>query len=268
MWLKNMNNEQSSQRIMSDVYGVYWRNEKTHGPSEARTSLLKRVMQSAVKLEESDWILDLGSGRQILERQIERDWADKIRAKIATIDIAELRKKQLLMRDDGKTHHARGDGASLPYKDASFAMAVSSMGLELMPTGAIAELARVLKPNGKALLNVLDPSISTNRRDLIAQPRRRTTDSDRRSQNFWSHYAREGNIFNKGESAIRSVMEEYGLNIDRIETREERDTAWIEIDATRNRLPSTFTTTEGFVNGLKAVDFVGAGQPIFLRDIS
>lgn len=233
-----MKNEKPSQQLMNEVYGVYWKTEKTHGPAHARNSLSKRAMADLLNLEPTEWVLDLGAGRQALERQWS-NWQQNIQAQVATVDIAEIKRRQLLKGTSAKIHHVRGDGAQLPYQDGTFSVAVSSMGLELMPNQSIAELARVVKPDGKVFLNVLDPSVSARKRDLVAEPRRnrRTSESDKRAQEFWNYYARGENVFNKGEDAIRQVMGEFGLGIDRIETIETHGTAWIEIDATRNPIP-------------------------------
>lgn len=259
----------TSQQLMSHVYDIYWRNEKTHGPADARTSLLRRARPALKELAATEWALDLGAGRQVVEKQMLSNKNHGIKANIATIDIASLTRKQLLRRNAGNVHHARGDGTNLPYPDASFSVVISSMGLELMPFDAISELARVMRPDGKAFLNVLDPSVSSSKRDLVAMPKRnrRTTESDRRAQDFWDHYARPDNVFNKGEAAIRLALAEHGLNTERIETIEGRGSAWIEIEATRSRIPFIHQTLETFVRGMETIDTLTAGQPLYLCQI-
>lgn len=251
----------TGEQLVTDVYSRYWRQEKVHGPDEARTSLTRRLKPELLKLGPKDLVLDLGAGRQAMERQIMRNWRKFLQCGFVTFDIAQLKKSQLLDRDNVSA--VRGSGALLPFKDGSFSVAFSSMGLELMPTEAIPEVSRVLKPGGKAHLNVLHPSVSSWKRDDLLKPNQRTRKNDQSYADFWSHYAREDNVFGKGEQAIEGVMEEFGFALDRIETVRSYNTSWIEIDATRNEIPYG-NSVSGFVDGIEAIDALQINEPFFL----
>lgn len=252
---------QTSQNLMDEVYSLYWKQEKVHGPEEARVSLTRRFKSCLLNLEGNEWVLDLGAGRQAMERQWMRNWRNKIECNIATVDISSIRKRQLLQRSN--IHHSRADGARLPYKDGSFSAAISSMGLELMPTEAIPELARVLKPGGKAFINVLHPSISTGKAVSLSECHKRKGKTDNKYDKFWEYYAREDNVFGKGKNNIQKVLEEFGFGIDRIETVSSYLTAWIEIDITRNEI-SYGQNTKEFIDGIAEIDTLELNMPFYL----
>lgn len=258
---KSMNKEQAGEQLVTNVYSSYWQREKVHGPDEARTSLARRMRPEFVKLGPSDFVLDLGAGRQAMERQILRNWRKQINCTFVTFDIAEIKASQLLRRSS--VMPVRGSGAHLPFRDGVFSAAMSSMGLELMPTGAIPELARVLKPGASTHLNVLHPSISSWKRDDLLKPAQHARKNDKMYADFWSHYAREDNVFGKGEANIEDVLQEFGFEVNRIDTVRSHNTSWIEIDATRNDMPYGGGVSE-FVNAVTDIDTLRVNEPFFL----
>lgn len=256
-----MSKEHTGEQLVTNVYSRYWQREKVHGPDEARTSLARRMRPEVIKLGPEDYVLDLGAGRQAMERQLLRNWRRQISCNFVTFDIAELRNSQLLGRSN--VAPVRGSGAHLPFKDGVFSAAMSSMGLELMPTGAIPELARVLKAGASAHLNVLHPSISSWKRDDLLKPHQHLKRNDQMYRDFWSHYAREDNVFGKGDAAIEDVLEEFGFDVSRIDTVRSHNTSWIEIDAIRNGMPYGGTVSE-FANTVSAIDVLQINEPFYL----
>ncbi len=247
--------------MVTTVYSNYWQREKVHGPDEARTSLARRVRPVLTALETTDFVLDLGAGRQAMERQIMRNWRKQIDCNFVTFDIAELKASQLLRRSS--VMPIRGSGAHLPFRNGVFSAAISSMGLELMPTEAIPELARVLKSGASAHLNVLHPSISSWKRDDLLKPTQYARKNDKMYSDFWGHYARENNVFGKGDAIIEDVLQEFGFDIERIETVRSHNTSWIEIDATRNDILYGGGVSE-FVSNIDGIDALQVNEPFFL----
>lgn len=256
-----MNKEYSSEQLVNEVYSRYWQHEKVHGPDRARTSLARRVKPELMSLGANDFVLDLGAGRQAMERQIMRNWRKMLACNFVTFDIAQIKASQLLKRSN--VVPVRGSGAYLPFKDGVFSTAMSSMGLELMPTEAISELARVLKPEAKAFLNVLHPSVSSWKRDDLLKPTQHAGKNDKMYTDFWSHYARENNVFGKGEASIEDVMQEFGFEVNRIETVRSHNTSWIEIDATRNDVLYGGKMRD-FANNIDEIDALRVNEPLFL----
>lgn len=126
-------------------------------------------------------ILDIGSGPGLLLRDI----GDAVGANglAAGIDISES--MTAIARhhcgDMGNVELATGDAATLPWPDAAFSGAVSTQVYEYVPDlgRAFAELRRVLKPGGRAVVMATDGASilfgpagdETYRRILEAWPR-------------------------------------------------------------------------------------------------
>lgn len=235
------------QNLMGDIYTAHYVDNTTHGPEESRFALRTRALESITALGPDGWMLDLGSGRQIVERDLLSDYRGQVDCKIATIDIANIRRRKLLAGQSVGVHHIRGDGAQMPFADDKFDVVVSQMGLELMPEEAIGEMYRVMKPGGKAFINVLHSSIVEWKTQSLKEKRRKA--APQQAQQFWDYYAREGNLFNRDPESIQEALGQYGFITKTIREVDNDHTAWIEIDLVKPtelyKVPEWYKSLQG-----------------------
>ena len=219
-------------KVMDDMYSNYYQRYTHHGPQESRDVLARRAKNDFIAMQPGEWALDLGAGRQLLSRQMVHDSKREFKGKIATLDIADLAQHQLLARGSKRISHVRANGAVLPFPDDAFNIAFSHMGLELMPEKTIAELARVLKPEGRAFINVLDASIIEEKKSEEVKKRRRRFNREDNNKKYWAYYGREGNIFLRPLPEIKSILEGNGFEVKTMkEVESRRDPySWVEID--------------------------------------
>lgn len=219
-------------KVMADTYSNYYYRYTHHGPQESRDKLDRRAKESFIAMQPGEWALDLGAGRQLQARQLVKKWGKQSWGKIVTVDIANLASHQLLAEGSKRITHMRANGATLPFPDNTFSIAFSHMGLELMPEETIAELARVLKPEGRAFINVLDPSIVVEKKGEEPKKRRRRRTREDNDKKYWEYYGREGNIFLRSLPEIQTILEGYGFKVETMREVESRYTpsSWVEID--------------------------------------
>jgi arsenite methyltransferase len=109
-----------------------------------------------LSLEPGDAVLDIGSGPGLLTREL----ADTVgpTGRICGLDLAEpmLEMGRRRCADRPWVSFEQGDAAALPQEDDSFDAVVTTQVYEYVPDipGALAEVARVLRPGGR--LAVLD----------------------------------------------------------------------------------------------------------------
>ena len=211
--------------VVARFYSRMYQREKSDSPDQSRVQLAKRIMPYMQQLGNDDYVLGLGSGTQLFEKQYLTTYTTN--AKIVTLDIAEIERRRLLAIKYG-VEHVVGDGSKLPFADNVFSFAVSNMALDFMPENAISELHRVLKPNAHALVGLHhpvlipddleklleDPVIKQNVRDVL---------------NFWK-YLKDNNILFTNPNEIRNRFEKHGFIVKRVrETHDEHD-KWWEVD--------------------------------------
>jgi ubiquinone/menaquinone biosynthesis C-methylase UbiE len=139
-------------------YTNFYKDHTDDSPEGSRLSLIKRARPLIETLEEGEWVLDVGAGRQILEKEYLQNYPAP-KAKILTFDIADLKSEQLLAEDKENVFHIRGNGARLPFPDESISLAISNMAFDFMPKKARSELFRVTKPGASILFNLHHSSL-------------------------------------------------------------------------------------------------------------
>lgn len=224
-----------------DFYSNQYENSKSDSPDRARASLLRRVHPIILGLNEDDVVLDLGAGRQILERQYLNSYCKSRhqpipQAQIITLDIAELKKKQLLARNNKNIDHVRADGANLPFKDASFSLVISSMALDLMPPEAIGEVYRVLKPGCHALITLHHPALLPENLDQLLE-RSGLEVNERTVLRVWN-YLRKNGILSHEPGSITTRFADYGFNLENIVEASDSADKWWELDLIKPESPS------------------------------
>ncbi|MGV8849020.1 MAG: class I SAM-dependent methyltransferase [Propionibacteriaceae bacterium] len=139
--------------------------------------LYQRVAADAAQAEglaPGDLVLDIGTGPGRVPRllhQLRRDLlvegidvsAEMIEGARATAD-----REEPVTSGSGALRYTVADVADLPYPDRSVALVVSSLSLHHWPDpeAGIAEIRRVLRPDGKAWLYDVNPQLATTLRHL------------------------------------------------------------------------------------------------------
>jgi len=171
------------------AYSYFFRDEEGDGPIETVVSLANRAAPSIQALSETETILDLCSGPG-------RFWtvynglALQPKSRVVTLDFAEIRKPQLAARQHlplQQYTHIEGDGGNLPIADGSLAVVVNNLGLDqiLPKERAISELARVLRPGGRAFINLntsrlmlppdLEDRLAKTTKEIMRKEKKRAT---------------------------------------------------------------------------------------------
>lgn len=119
------------------------------------------MLPDLVRLSEVKAVLEIGSGPGELALEIARRLPG---GEVVGIDLAEAMITRAIEgaqaeRLDGRVEFLLADGAALPLADASFDVAVSTLSLHhwTEPATVFAEIDRVLRPGGVALIYDLRP---------------------------------------------------------------------------------------------------------------
>jgi SAM-dependent methyltransferase len=153
-------------------YGTYYKTETSDSPSAARSFLgrilLENMYQQFIKQLEngvplhdiSITVLDIGAGRQILERELQdKPLYQKLQPYLRYIsgDIADIDSDQLLA--PRVAQHVQLNGANLPIASNSVDLAFSCMAIDFMPREAFEETHRVLKDGGTFMAALHHPDL-------------------------------------------------------------------------------------------------------------
>ena len=222
-----------------------WRN-KEDSPDLSRTSLIKRVHPYINALPKDSYVLDLGAGRQILEKEWKDIYDIKPPCQVVTLDIASIPKASLLAKD---YEHVQATGGTLPFRDEQFNAVVSNMAFDFMPSQALAETYRIAKPGGLVFLNLHHPSLvnydinrelSKLRRKIRHKTAANSEISEQKKLKFavyrYHEYLRDNNKLFKTADQIRSHFGEGGFNASRIDLNSDGNDTWWEVDLVK---PST-----------------------------
>jgi len=157
------NPDGESRAFYSLYYNYHGRNRKNNilenredSPDESRGSLLRRVYPFISSLPKESFVLDLGAGRQIFEREYEETYGNKPTCQIFTLDIASIQSDRLLAEG---YPHVQATGRSLPLRDEQFDAVISNMAFDFMLPEALPELRRVAKSGASVFLNLHHPSL-------------------------------------------------------------------------------------------------------------
>lgn len=215
-------------KFYSDLYGN--RHERSDSPEQSRTSLSRRVRNTIGSLDRSDFILDLGSGPQIVTHQILRDRPNE-HPNIITLDIAKIPRGKLLARKKAYGH-IRGSGNQLPFGNNSFALVFSNMALDFMGTVAIDEVDRVLMPGGRLEVNLHHPSLIPGDLDLLLTLRHLGR-RERDTYNYWK-FLRDNEILNENPDVISRRFTDCGFILRNIYLAEDACDKWWEVSLVKS----------------------------------
>lgn len=211
---------------INTFYSKFYLRDKEDSPDQSRVSLARKSKPIIVGLGAGDYVLDLGAGRQIFEREYERSYGQPA-CQIVTVDIAEIRKRQLLAKF-GDISHLRASGPHLPFNNESFSLVVSNMALDFMPENTIDELYRVMKPGSVGLVNMHHPDLIPDDLDNKLS-RSDLTERQRGIYEFWK-YLRENNILYSDPFEIFDKFFSHGFIVKDIDKRNDSANSWWELE--------------------------------------
>ena len=221
----------------ASYYSDFYTRNKEDSPDFSRTSLLRRARRYTNDLGSQDYVLDLGAGRQILERMYVQAYG-RPRFGIVTVDIADIGEKILLTaRYPINIRHVRANGAQLPFPHNSFPLVLSNMALDFMPRNAISEMYRVTRPSGHALVNLHHPSLIPANLDELLEKSGTVGWNHRRNVGrihpevlaFWK-YLRDNRILFENPYEIRTAFSEHGFIVQDVRETSKREDTWWEVD--------------------------------------
>lgn len=217
-----------------------WENKKD-SPDESRTSLIKKVHPHISSLSHEGFVLDLGAGRQIFEKEYE-DKYGRPKCSIVTVDIANIPKYRLLAQG---YQHLQASGRSLPFHNEKFDIVISNMAFDFMLPQALPELYRIIKPGGAAFLNLHHPSlvnydIKQKLHKLMRSFRCKKIIPEQKELQLavyrYHGYLRDKRILFETEDQIVEVFTTAGFEIKQIEVESDAHNLnkWWEVDITKN----------------------------------
>lgn len=231
-------------------YSSLYKTEVEDSPDESRVSLIRRLRQQIISNSTQNLILDLGAGRQILERDYAQQTLKKeqpLNCHFFTVDLADIDERQLLAPSFLCTHF-KADGSNLPFSDGKFDVAISNMALDFMGPQAVDEVHRVLVSNGHAFFNFHHPLlIPPDIDNLVAKAYRKiahktkyqgtiSEQSIRRLKVLLHHkYLKDHNILFQSTDQIVSTLSSHGFSIDRVLEASASYEKWWEVDAIKIR---------------------------------
>ncbi len=213
---------------MRDFYSWHFLGSKYDSTRTSQFHLLRRLHHSATGLGNSDTVLDLASGPQILERQYISGYG-RPAFRFISIDFAEI--GRLLARHSPKVSHIRANGEVLPLQDNSIAIAICNMGLEYMRPSAISELNRVIRSEGILHVNLWTKKESWEEYDERTD-RHKLRPRQIRQMYFWKRFlnSEDRPLLGKNPEQVKEIFNQYGFQVDNIHEMYDTETSWVEVD--------------------------------------
>ncbi len=212
-------------------------------PDESRESLIKRVHPFVEFLPETSIVLDLGAGRQIFERGYE-DAYGRPKCQIVSVDIANIRKEQLLAQD---YPHIQVSGRNMPFRDEVFEIAISNMAFDFMLPEVLPELHRVTKPGAQVFLNLHHPSLvqydinreltQVSRKIKYEEKYGKKSDDKlrlKRAVFLYHRYLRDSKVLFETDDQIKCYFNNGGFEVLFVNLQSDLRDKWWEVDLIKN----------------------------------
>lgn len=225
---------ENPKEILLNFYDhLYKGRSKSDSPDMSRISLLRRMRPILSALNSDARILDLGSGKQIMERQYWSAFGDPD-CSIITVDFSKIHKQQLLMRKTRRITHIQADGDDLPFVDGAFRGVISNMALDFMSRHAIRELHRVMSPDSYGFINLHHASlIPDNLNDLIKNPH--NTKTEQQIYRYWD-FLRRNDMLTDNPDKIANTFTNAGFElVNNVRLGQDSTDKWWEVDMAKPR---------------------------------
>lgn len=212
-------------KLVRDHYTSVYGTEKEDSPDSSRTTLRRHLRSISENLSSSDYVLDLGAGRQIFEKNYTQAYGEP-NFNFVTLDVAHITYGKLLSRS--KNQHVRASGDHLPFADESIAVVVSSMALDFMPKEVVNELFRVMEPNARALITLHHRDLVDSKLDSFKR-RGRLGVGKARVKNFFEYLKQNDVLFGSSEQ-IDTLFEESGFIVSNVQLASDLHDKWWNVD--------------------------------------
>ncbi len=221
---------------VGEIYTDFYTRNKNDSPDESRFALARKLDKYAAWFSKEDLVLDMGAGRQALERDYLSSRNPKPEFKIVTLDIARVTNGQLLARNYPQVRHVIQDGSSMEFDNDTFSLLVSNLALDFMPRTALKEAYRVLKPGRHALVNLHHPELipedldeEIKRREILGYRHGRIYNKRMRTLQFWK-YLRDNQILFTSPAEINQAFSSAGFGVECVKEASDREDKWWEVD--------------------------------------
>ena len=217
-----MNSDESAP-FRLDRPGIRTSFDRASATYEAAAVLQARVADELVtRLEPFNFtpkvILDLGAGTGRMTAALKRRYR---RSLVIALDLApgmlhEARRHQQWLR---RFERVCGDAMRLPFADASMDVVVSSLMLQWCdpPDIALAEIRRVLRPDGFLAFTTLGPDTLIELRTAWAEADRETGAATPVAAPAYNHVNHFTDMHDVGDALMRAGLSEPVLDVDRIQ---------------------------------------------------
>jgi len=220
-----------------EFYSLYYNvTKEPDSPLQTRLSILKKLKREVSKLQEEDYVLDLGSGRQTLEADYKKRYGEP-KFRFVTLDKARIGQNQLLA-DMSNLDHVQASGSSQPFKKETFSVVLSNMALDFMPPETMKEVHLALKPGGRVFVNLHHPRlVSDIDEPKIIYPSRNRSKKDLakrvllKASKDYKKYLKENDMLYKSHDEIKEAFGRVDLVVDQVLLKKSASDNWWEVDA-------------------------------------
>jgi ubiquinone/menaquinone biosynthesis C-methylase UbiE len=208
-------------------------------PDKSRSALIERVYPYIHSLPKESFVLDLGAGRQIFEKEYEEKYG-KPACNIITVDSANIPKTRLLTKG---YPHIQASGRSLPFANEVFDATISNMAFDFMLPEGLAELYRVSKQGAFVFLTLHHQSLLNY--DIDNKLRKLTRNINHKAQGqghinertklqlgvyLYHVYLRDNKMLFETKDQIREFFNAGGFDTKRIDVKSDPADKWWEVD--------------------------------------
>ncbi len=213
------------QSLLTEFYSkLYGGNAKHDSPEFSRIRMIRYLASELSARGEKVKILNVGAGRQSLEKQFltayrRMGWIKNL--SFVTVDIANIIQYKLLAAHSSTVRHVQANALQLPYPDDTFDFVISNLAIDFLPHSAIGEASRVLKKEGDAVFHFHHPTLTDNppvHPSIVA---------------FWS-YLRTNNVLFQNEQQIHETLQQYGLQTHSTHIATDGIDRWWEVHAKKS----------------------------------
>ncbi|MBP6060608.1 MAG: methyltransferase domain-containing protein [Candidatus Pacebacteria bacterium] len=191
-----------------EYYTNYYKRLAEDSPRECQSSMVGRILKlvGEKKLDPAR-VLDIGSGRQTIGKQLiasgDQALKEKLKAiKFVSVDIANIGVGSLPALKRPNFKHYRADAAYLPFEDNSFSLIVSNLAIDFVEPreAAFREAYRVLGGGGRVVFYLHHPHLFNS-----------MDGKNEKVQKSWKDLKDNGRLF-ADENEIRSFLEKIGFS--------------------------------------------------------
>ncbi|MBI2405670.1 class I SAM-dependent methyltransferase [Candidatus Microgenomates bacterium] len=213
-----------------EFYVPHYRKNFHNTPYKSRTSIIRKAYPYIQSLPQGGWVLDVGAGRQLVERDLMRKYGD-INCRMVTLDLPISPAEDLLVKDSNTVDHIFADGLYLPFRDETFSFLICNMAFECMSEEVIGEMRRVLKPQSHALVNFWDKDNLPENLDELVQDKK-IRGRSRRLVNF-RKFLRDNNMLVSSSDEVVNLFTSYGFVVKTLQQAHDNYNVWWEVDVAR-----------------------------------